>query len=785
MGLYSAAQMRQAAEYFEDVTREASDFIELEAVLDRRIVDARTKLDKCLAGRDSFDSLAYLRMVVSPSDFSMVRESETVIASSPAAQDVVALALLDMGLPRTPLTGQLGGQLDVWKVMSLAAEIVHAAQTRAFVQGRKTVQPLAELAAEFLAYELSVRGRQFVSVASDLNTDLFGDSGTSKLLHDTLGFTVDDVRRVRESSLNLLNARFFGARDRIGDTFMKGLTPDTDSFRADFNLMVNECRLYGAVSSVDVAAGAGMDANVARAVLDFFTVNRTVGDDTDTVMDFVRRGLPAPWGGIADGDEYLLLTGFLGEDEMRRNIERGLKGKRAWPKYNKRRAIHSESQTAAVLSRLLNGNAPRWQGQHYLGPVPGGDVAAFSAHKNVKEAEGRGWESDLLYVIDDVAVCVEVKAGSVTDKARGGNAQRLAADLEKTLSEGNDQADRLTQLIRTNGGVWDPHLNWIDLSSIEEVHTVIVMLDDLGPLSLSMNELASQNIINTDEVPWIVTLHDLTVISRVIEHPAQFLEYLRRRRGRRLATMVEGVDELDMFMWFLDDGMYFAPAPHDTAAQIPIDRPVSKSDQHRYNDQPKVRVGTLTDPLDAWMYATDGLSSADAPKPIRKEEPWVDEYLTVSAKAQSPGWFRFGADLVGLSGDAQAKLAKDLKAATGRAVGGDRERTVTTHGTGPAGPWLLTLAAAPADADTDHLLDYMADKHYQTHASRSMLLLYDTRGILQGSSYRRTPEERSPSRDAAVALSPLNSLAKTFSQAPPSARRATRQLRGKRPKKRR
>jgi hypothetical protein len=479
------------------------------------------------------------------------------------------------------------------------------------------------------------------------------------------------------------------------------------------------------------------------------------------------------------------LTGFLGEDELRRNLERGLKSHKAWPKYDKRRAAHSESQTAAVLSRLLNNNAPRWLGQHYLGPDPTGDVAAFGARANIKDLEGREYESDLLFVVDDVAVCVEVKAGSVTDKARAGNAQRLAADLQKTLREGNEQADRLTQLIETNRGVWDQDKNWIDLSSVEEVHTIIVMLDDLGPLSLSMNELAVQGIIKTNEVPWIVTLHDLTIIGRVIDHPAQFLEYLRRRRGRRLATMVEGVDELDMFMWFLDGGMYFAPHPDDTAAQIPLDRPVSKADQRLYDDQTKVRVGTLTDPLDAWMYATEGLSSAEAPKPTRQEEPWVEEYLAVSAREQSPGWFRFGADLVGLSGDAQTKLAKNLKATCRRAVGGDRERTVTTHGTTPAGPWLLTLAAAPQDADTDHLLMYMRDKHYQTHASRSMLLLYNTDGVLQGSLYSRSPQERTTERDAAVALSPLNSLAKTFSHAPPSARRPTRRLRGKRPKKRR
>jgi hypothetical protein len=297
VGSYSAAQMKQAFDYFADVTRQATDLSELEVVLDQRIDDARSKLRDCLAGRDSFDTLAFLRMVASPWDFSMVRESETTIESSAAARDVVALMLVEMGLPRTPLTGRNTGQLDVGKAMSLAAEIVHAAQTRAFVQGHRTVQPLAGLAGEFLAYELTVRGRQFQSVATDLNTDLFGDPMTSKLLADTLGFTLDDVRRVRETSLELLNERFFGARDRIGDVFMQGLTPDTDLLKADFNLMVNECRLYGAVSSVDVATRASMNAGVVKKVLSpspVPTMTAAIRSRASSSADCRPRGAASP-----------------------------------------------------------------------------------------------------------------------------------------------------------------------------------------------------------------------------------------------------------------------------------------------------------------------------------------------------------------------------------------------------------------------------------------------------------------------------------------------------------
>jgi hypothetical protein len=101
------------------------------------------------------------------------------------------------------------------------------------------------------------------------------------------------------------------------------------------------------------------------------------------------------------------------------------------------------------------------------------------------------------------------------------------------------------------------------------------------------------------------------------------------------------------------------------------------------------------------------------------------------------------------------------------------------------GSWLLTAAAIPNGAETDHLPKYIDAKQYQTHASRSMLLLYGTDGRLFGSRFRGDPDPRSAERDAEIAASPLRSLASTFSTLPPSARRSTKQLRGKRSKRRR
>jgi len=144
------ASIVRAAAYYEQLTQQASNSDDFLTYLEEEIASARVALEECLGGHDSFDTLAFIRLAAGPWDFSDVRESETQIENSQAAQDVIALTLLGMGLPRQPLTGENSGQPDVGNAMGLAADIVRAAQTRAILQGQRVAQPLGALAGEFM-----------------------------------------------------------------------------------------------------------------------------------------------------------------------------------------------------------------------------------------------------------------------------------------------------------------------------------------------------------------------------------------------------------------------------------------------------------------------------------------------------------------------------------------------------------------------------------------------------------------------------------------------------------
>lgn len=792
VGEGAAEHLLQGVEYLTGLLDDSQNLDDVIQQLDETIRAARAQIERLLTGYDSFDTLAFFRLYIGPWDLNDFRESESSVDTGQSAQDVVALTALGMGLPRLPMTGENSGQPDQDRLIALGAEIVRAASIRALLQGRLVDQPLGALAGALLGQELAVRGRQYQSIATEVNTALLGDESVRTLLSSTLGFDLQDVRAVREAAVALLNERFFGARDRLGEIVQAGEPESTtmvDEARAAANLMFNECRLFGAVSAADVAQRTGLGEHVARSVLDFFGTTRPSEGAPNPVEQFTHGQLPAPWGLIADGDEYLMLNAFLSEDELRRDIERGLTaathGKsgsaaKVWPRYDSRRATQSERLTADAISDLFGGTAPRWQGQKYLGPVVLDDVARLGRDDDPAAVTTKKFESDLLFVIDGVALCVEVKAGSITDKARRGNARRLATDLEKTIKEANEQATRLTRLISTNHGVWGINGKWIDLPAIGEVHSIVVMLDDMGLVSMSMSELAHQGIIDTDEVPWIVSLHDLIVASRTFDHPAQFLQFLRRRRGRKLSAMVTGVDELDMLMWFINGGMHFDEDPRTRAAQLPIDLPVRGHALRAFEEQGRVHLGTLTDSLDAWFYFQDGQSDNEVPKPTRREEPWIEQFLNAADEARSPGWLRFGADLVGLSGKSQRELGTRLKRQIRAARGADREQSLTTHGTSTTGGWLLCAAVVPDGAQTAHLPGYIDAKQYQTRSNRALLLTYAPDGSLTGSRYRGAPPAQTPEQDEAVRLMPLQSLAATFAALPPSARRASRRLRGKR-----
>ena len=66
-------------------------------------------------------------------------------------------------------------------------------------------------------------------------------------------------------------------------------------------------------------------------------------------------------------------------------------------------------------------------------------------------------------MIEDVAVCVEVKGRTIAEPARRGDRARLGTEIKAIFGQGARQARRTEQLISQNHGLWlrtAPGLTW-------------------------------------------------------------------------------------------------------------------------------------------------------------------------------------------------------------------------------------------------------------------------------------------------------------------------------------
>jgi len=154
-------------------------------------------------------------------------------------------------------------------------------------------------------------------------------------------------------------------------------------------------------------------------------------------------------------------------------------------------------------------------------------------------------ESDCLFVIQDVAICVEVKGRTIADAAHQGDHARLRTEIDDTFGSGASQARRLETLIRTNGGIWLETGRWLGLSHIKEtpdvdpiraVSTADLLMESrlaAGPegnqnLTINLNHMALR--VETDGAVGRVLARDLVAEKERILSGA--LRCAQRRNNR-------------------------------------------------------------------------------------------------------------------------------------------------------------------------------------------------------------------------------------------------------------
>jgi hypothetical protein len=183
----------------------------------------------------------------------------------------------------------------------------------------------------------------------------------------------------------------------------------------------------------------------------------------------------------------------------------------------------------------------------------------------------------------------------------------------------------------------------------------------------------------------------------------------------------------------------------------------------------------------------DGTSSAPADKPQRRDDPEIHRFVEFLEEDHKPGWLRFGADLLNLSRTGQAKLAADIRTVVSRARSSGKFHSALQEFTGPWGYALLFVTASQRDLDecVDKLEIYMRAKKHQMQADRALGVHLDEAGNTVAVLYQNSqplPDDHQL-LDEAVALLGLRRADGRSRAIPPSARRPTVRLRGRKIKK--
>jgi len=141
-----------------------------------------------------------------------------------------------------------------------------------------------------------------------------------------------------------------------------------------------------------------------------------------------------------------------------------------------------------------------------------------------------------------------------------GKLNSFREDVKKGIKESFEQALRARDYLNKNHLSTIKTVNGdilIDMSQVSDIFLVTISLGRY--LMASVAELDSEiNIFNSKEYPWAIPLFDLDSITEIIDDPATFIHYAKRRIDIEHIDLRFFVsDELDLLGFYIEHGLYF------------------------------------------------------------------------------------------------------------------------------------------------------------------------------------------------------------------------------------
>lgn len=665
---------------------------------------------------DAFDVIELMRL----RELSAIPQA-AVPDGSALAIEIVAAVLLSRPSrkPSARPREETRPHMAVNELHDRAVRLTRLAQARQLTEAALNGDSLAMLAAEYQGAVMGIRNMQYTSIRDAHEARLFDNERAASLMQKHLGYTYPDVVAVRTAISEVSSQRMTALRDGTADIMLRnqGIPPalvpaaEAEEFLSQ---MVELMFLPGdraTISVHDVAPTAGVSEETALAVLtsysQSFDSSISAADRVYDMLVGTNPFLTTPL--VSDGaGNFLSTSNEVGNDSLRRIFEKALTShSKDFNSYDKKlRMVMSEQIALDGLASILD-TPPTHAGFKYYSPASDDQIVLLNSGCADLNAAGKQVEGDGLFVIDDVAIVVETKGKSMADQSRRGDITRLSRDLAATIGDACGQAQRLQGLIETNRGIWLADKTWLDLSQVREVRSVTALLDDVGPLGTAIGLLQQAGIVSETKPAWIASLHDLATIATICDRPAEFLHYLRVRTDSPATDHFWALDELDLYMLFLQGDLWVEA---DEAAAI------NMVDDHCAK-------------LNAWMDRHKHHGPKSPEKPSFNAVPAMLDLVDAVAALHQPGWLRCGADLLSLSGETQQQVL-DIVAELARRTedDGDDHHCVFSFDSTWKRPAFF-FAISPPGMDINEvegrLFAYMQAKTTEIAAERSYGLIFD------------------------------------------------------------
>jgi len=237
---------------------------------------------------------------------------------------------------------------------------------------------------------------------------------------------------------------------------------------------------------------------------------------------------------------------------------------------------------------------------------------------------GKRYETDVLLIVDSVALVIECKSARITPAARRGAPERLQREIQKLIEDSSTQSARLAEMLLASDTDFEfttsKGTHRIPRRAIKRVVRLNVTLDFFGPIACAVRQMVDAKLIDSS-VATAATLActDFENVLRTLETPLERIHYFARRAEieRNLELLA---DEEDLLACYIATGLNLGDV--------------------EFGEHRRVVVSPMGNELQPFLRAMHAGTAAT--KPRRRFTGWWNQLLTALEERAFADWILIG-----------------------------------------------------------------------------------------------------------------------------------------------